>query len=167
MRKQKKKGRAKTGSKTASRAERKSKGVLSMNEQVEQQMEKVTQGLMKACEDINAACCDSMSAMMESNAALTKGCEEIGRNFGSFMQDQIARTMSGAKTVMAAKSLKEFADLQSEFMKDCFEQWMAGTGKLSEISARVTKDAIEPVAKHATVSMSKAIQQAQQQGKAA
>ncbi len=138
-----------------------------MNEQAEQNMQKVTQGMMKACEDINAACCESMTAAMQSNAAITKGCEELSRNFGSLMQEQIARAMSAGKTFMGAKSVQEFTAMQSEFMKDCFEQWMAGTGKMSEISARVAQQAIEPVAKQATMTMSKVAQHIQQHGKAA
>jgi phasin family protein len=141
---------------------REHKGVFSMNEQAEQHIEKVTQGLMKACEDINAVCCESVSAVAQSNAAFTKGCEELSRNFGSLMQEQIARTMSASKTFLGAKSLKEYTDLQSEFVKDCFEQWMSGTGKMSEISARAAKETIEPVAKHATLTMSKVAQQVQQ-----
>ncbi|HUY68209.1 MAG TPA: phasin family protein [Alphaproteobacteria bacterium] len=141
-----------------------------MTEPVEQHMEKVTQGLMKACEDINAACSESMSAMMESNAAMGRGCEEWSRNIGSLMQDSIARMMNGGRGMMNAKSLDELARMQSEIMKDCFEQGMAGIGRLSEISARVAKEAMEPVARQANAAMSKAaqhVQQIQTQGKAA
>ena len=47
-------------------------------------------------------------------------------------------------------------------MKDCFDHWMAGTGRLTEISARTTQEAFEPVTKHASATMNKAMRKAQQ-----
>jgi phasin family protein len=143
-----------------------SKGALTMNEQAEQNFEKITQNLMKVCEEMNTTACESMSAVAQSNAAFTKGCEELGRNLGTLMQDSFARTLNASRTFMSAKTLKEFADMQSEFVKDCFEHWMSGTGRMSEISARAAKETIEPVAKHATMTMSKVAQHVQN-GKAA
>jgi phasin family protein len=141
------------------------KGVAPMNPSSEQ-MDKVTQNLMQACDEMGATYRKSMDAVMESTAALTKGCDELSRNFGSLMQEQMSRALSAGKTIMSAKSMQEFADLQAGFMKECFDQWMASTGKLSEISVRVTQEAIEPVTKHANDTMSKAAQKAQQ-GRAA
>jgi len=129
---------------------------------VAEQMEKVTQGLIQACDEMNATCRQSMDAVMESTSVLTRGCEELSRKFGNLMQESMERTLSAGKTMMSAKSIKEIADLHAEFMKDYFEQWMTGTGKLSEISARVSQKAIEPVARHAGTAISKAAEKAQQ-----
>jgi phasin family protein len=120
-----------------------------------EQRQKVTQGLMQACDEMNATCCQSMDAVVESASALTKGCEEISRNFGNWMQEQMARTLKTGKTMMSVKSMQEIADVQAEFMKDCFDQWMISTGQMSKISARVTQEALAPVAKHARGVMGK------------
>jgi phasin family protein len=141
-------------------------GVFPMNDQTEQ-MEKVTQGLMQACEDINAACCKSMDTMMESTTAVTKGYEEFSRNLGQFMQESMSRAMNASKTMMSAKSIKQIAELQSEFMKEFFDSWMAGTGRLSEISARTTQEAFEPVTKQANTAFNKVADEAQRAAKSA
>jgi phasin family protein len=139
---------------------------MSINGSAEQ-MDKVAQNLIQACDEINANYRQSMDAVVESTAAITRGCDEISRNWSGFMQEQMERALNTGKTMMTAKSIKEIADLQNEFIKDCFDQWMAGTGRISEISARVTQQAFEPVARHANDTICKVTQKARQQGRAA
>ena len=136
-----------------------------MNEPAEH-MEKVTQGLMQACDEVDANCCKSVDTVVEATSAVSKGCEELGRNLGNLVQQSMANAISNSKTLMSARSLKVVSDLQTEFMKEFFDSWMAGAGRLSEISARVTQQAFEPVAKHANETMSKVAQKTQQGGAA-
>jgi len=112
-------------------------------------MEKVTQGMIQACDDVHTNCSKSVDALVEAGTAVSKGCEEFGRNWGSLVQKSLANALSTSKTMMSARSFKEVSDLQTEFMKEFFDSWMAGAGRLSEISSRVTQQAFEPVAKHA------------------
>jgi phasin family protein len=125
-------------------------------------MEKVTQGIMQACDDMNVNCCKSVDALVEATTAMSKGCQEFSRRLGTLVQESVARAMNTGKIMMSAKSVKEIADLQSEFAKEFFDQWVEGTGHLSQISARVTQEALSPVAKHANDAMSKAAQRVQQ-----
>src|SRR5277367_3155188 len=98
-----------------------------MNESSEQ-MEKITQGLMQACEEMSTNYRSSVDAAVEATSAIAKGCEEFSRKVGNLMQESVARAMSAGKTMAAAKSVKEVSDLQTEFMKEAFDQWLAGTG---------------------------------------
>ncbi len=134
-----------------------------------EQMEKVTQGLIQACNEMNALTRESVNAVIQSTTAVTKGCEELTRNLGDLVQQSVAQTLNTSKALMSAKTLREMVDMQTEFMKECYESWMSGTGKISAISSRVTQEAIEPVANHVNATMSKVTQQAQQhaQGRAA
>jgi phasin family protein len=98
---------------------------------------------------------------------MSKGYEEFSRKLGTMVQESVSRALNTSKTMLSATSIKEIGELQSEFAKDFFEQWMAGTGRLSEISARVTQEALTPVARQASDTMSKAAQKAQQSSRAA
>ncbi|MGE3624321.1 MAG: phasin family protein [Bdellovibrionales bacterium] len=126
-----------------------------------EQMEKTTQGLIKACDEMGTNCSKSVDAVVEATSAVSKGCEEFSRKWGDLVQESVARTLAAGKTMMNARSLKEISDLQTEFMKECFDTWLAGTSRLSEISARTTQEAFEPVARHASDTMNKAARQAQ------
>ena len=136
-----------------------------MKDQTEQ-MEKITQGLMQTCDEMNANCCKSVDVLVEATTAASKGCEEFSRNLGGLVQESVARAMSAGKTMLTAKNLQDVAETQTEFVKNLFDSWMTGAGRLSQISARVTQEAFEPVMKHANDTMNEAARRAQQ-GKAA
>ena len=123
-------------------------------------MEKATQGMMQAYEEFNDFTRKSVDAALRSAAAMSKGWDETARSTGGLVQESLARVASAGKTIMGAKSLREMMDMQAELMKDFFDCWMTGTGKLSEISARTTKEAIEPMAQHAGGTVSKLTQKA-------
>jgi len=127
-----------------------------MNSETSQQMDQVTQNMMTACDEMSAQYSKSVDAMVEATAAVSKGCEEFSRKLGTLMQDSVSRAMNASRTMMSAKSLKEISDLQTEFAREFFDQWMAGTGRLTEISARTTQEAFEPVARQANDAMGKA-----------
>lgn len=123
-------------------------------------MEKMTNGLMKACEEAGSMAREQIDAAMLSAAAMTKGIEEIARNANGLIQESMARSVSAGKTLMGAKTMQEMMDMQNEFMKDCFDCWMAGTSKISEISARMTQDVMKPIADHTNSAINKAMQKA-------
>ncbi len=120
-------------------------------------VEKATQGVMQAYEEINDVARAFGEATMQSASALSKGFEEISRSAGGIMQESMERTMSASKTIMSCKSVKEAMELQNEFVKNCFDSWMAGTGKITEISARISKEVLEPVTQQVNTTMSKAM----------
>ena len=128
-----------------------------MNDSAEQ-MEKVTQGLIQACDEINANCCKSVDTAVEVTSAVSKGCNELSHNLGNLARESMQRAIDASKTMIRAKSVKELAESQTEFTKSFFDSWMASAGKLSEISARMTQEAFEPVARHANDAMSKVAQ---------
>jgi phasin family protein len=132
-----------------------------MKEQTEQ-MEKITQGLMQTCEEMNTNCCKSMDVLMAVTTVASKGCEEWSRNLGGLVQESMARTMGAGKTMLAAKNLQDITETQTELMQCLFDSWMAGAGRLSQISARITQQAFEPMMKHANDTMSEVARRTQQ-----
>jgi len=95
---------------------------------------------------------------MKSASAMSRGMEEIARNANGLLQESFARSVSAGKTLMGAKDPREILNMQNEYLKDCFDCWVAGTGKISEISARMTQDVVKPMAEHANNAMSKITQ---------
>jgi hypothetical protein len=113
-----------------------------------EQLEKVTQNLSKSVEEMSLFAQKSWDVAMQSAAALTKGIDESSRHATMIAQESMDRLMSVGKTIMSAKSPREAMELHAEHVKQSFDHIVAGTGKLSEISVRVIKDVMEPVAQH-------------------
>lgn len=122
------------------------------------QVEKVAQNLASLCEEMNCLARESVDVAMKSANAVTRGIDESTRSAGSLMQDSMNRMISASETIMNTKNPSDFANLQAKFMKDFFECWMSGAGKISEISARMTKEAIEPVAQYTNSAITKIAQ---------
>jgi phasin family protein len=118
-------------------------------------IEKATQGMMKACEDASGMARDHMDAAMKAASVVGKGMEEIVRNASNMIQESMARGAEVSKHMMSAKSMPEALNAHSEFMKDCFDTWVATTGKISEISARTAQEAISPIAEHTNNAINK------------
>ena len=112
-----------------------------------------SQHMIKACEDVNALMSSYIGAANKSNAATLQGIEDMTKNMSALLQETYNRSVSACKTILSAKSPQEAADTHTEFMKDCFDNLVAGGSKLSEISLRATKGAIDPLAQHANESM--------------
>lgn len=118
-------------------------------------LEKTKQTMVKGLEDASGMARDHMDAAMKAASVVGKGMEEIMRNTSSMIQESMARGMEVSKNIMGAKSVPEAMTTHSEFMKDCFDTWVAATGKISEISARMAQDAMSPIAEHTNSAISK------------
>jgi phasin family protein len=57
--------------------------------------------------------------------------------------------------MMTAKSMPEAMNCHTEFMKECFDQFVATTGKMSEVAARTAQEAMSPIADQTNNSIAK------------
>ena len=117
--------------------------------------EQFTKTAQQNIHDINSFARESWDIAVKSAAAASKGWEETARSANGLMQENFARAVTASKTILGAKSLREMMDLHAEFVKDSFDHFIASTSKITELSSRVTKDAIEPVTEHASATISK------------
>jgi phasin family protein len=109
--------------------------------------------LTKACEDMKTMTESYVSATAKSNAAAMQGVEDLTRNLGALTQETFTRMLAAFTTMASAKSPQEAAETHADFLKDSFDQLIAGGTKLSELSIRTTQSAIDPLAQHANDAM--------------
>lgn len=117
----------------------------------------IPENVAKAFENINSVVSDYISAVSKSNNALWQGIEEIMRSVGGLSQESFARAISACNTLASAKTPQEVLSTHTDFMKDSFESAVANGSKVSEISVRVAKDTISPLAQHANETISTAM----------
>ena len=125
-----------------------------------QNFEKATQSMMQAYEEINSTAKAFGEATLQSANAMTKGLEEITRSASGMLQETMANSLNAGKSLMGSKSIQEAIALQQEMAKDFFDRWVAGAGKITEISARVGKEVSEPVAQQVNSAVSKIMSKA-------
>jgi phasin family protein len=114
----------------------------------------------KAFEDINAAVSNYVSAVTKSSAALWQGIEEITRSVGGLTQESLARVVSAYTTIAAAKTPQEAISTHTDFVKESFDNAVANSSKVSEISVRTAQETFSPLTQHANEAISAVINKA-------
>ncbi len=124
------------------------------------QLEKVTEHMTKSFEEMNAFSREGLDLAIKSVATVTKGWDETTRSAATLVQESFARLMSANKSILGAKSPREAMEIHAESIKESIDHAIAGTGRITEISARVFKEAVEPIAQHANNAVSKIMEKA-------
>lgn len=126
-----------------------------MQQQPQEQFEKMAESVMKACEEASCVARDHVDAAMKSASVVGKGVEEIVRNAGDIFQSSVNRGLEVGKVIMSAKSVPEAVNIHSDYMKECFDNWVSLAGRMSEISARMAQEAMSPIAEQTNSTIAK------------
>lgn len=125
-------------------------------------MEKTAQGVMKACEEAGDHVKNHMDATLKAATIVGKAMEESAKIASGMFNESMMRGVEAGKQMMNAKTLSDAMNTHSEFLKDCFDTYVAGTGKISEISARMAQEAMNPIAENTNNAMNKFAQKVKQ-----
>ena len=99
---------------------------------------------------------ESVEAMIKSGTIWAKGVEEIMKTAASLTQTAAEKQAQLAKDLMTCKSLNEFAEKQNKVAQASFDDLMANSTKLSEMSVKLLNDASAPLNAQMTKAMSAA-----------
>ncbi|KZD04276.1 phasin family protein [Oceanibaculum pacificum] len=87
----------------------------------------------------------NLDAITASGAIVTKGVEDISKTWFGFTQSSVEQATETMQALMGCKTLRDVVELQNGFAKTSFDQLIAESAKLSEMTIKVTNDAIEPI----------------------
>jgi len=119
------------------------------------QFEKVTTVARKNYDEMAVFGKANVDAVVKAGAIYAKGVEEFSRAMMGLSQIHYETTMTTAKAVMGATSLRQVIDLQSEFAKTAVDKTLAETTKLSELARKVATETMEPIQARVTVAVEK------------
>lgn len=88
---------------------------------------------------------ENIEAVVKSGAVMVKGMEILSQEIMAFTKSSIEGNMAVAKAVFGAKSVNEAVDLQTEYARKSFDQAIAEGTKLTEMSIKVTNEAVAPI----------------------
>jgi phasin family protein len=84
-------------------------------------------------------------AVAAAATTLTKGLQEIAAETTEFSKKTIAANTDVVEKLLGAKSLDSAIQIQTEFAKSTYEDFVAETTKIGELYARLAKEAFKPV----------------------
>ena len=98
----------------------------------------------------------TVEAAVKSANIWANGCEEMMKTCMKFMQDNSSRQTEAFKTLMSCKTVNELTEAQNQLAQRAFDDLVSSATKLSEISAKVATDSLQPLNEQMTKAMKKA-----------
>lgn len=106
-------------------------------------------------EDIQKFGKQQLEAATAATQTLSKGLQEIAAETSDYSKKAIAANTSVVEKLLGAKSVETAIQIQTDFAKSAYEGFVAQATKLSELYAKLAKEAFKPVeATYAKVSAS-------------
>ncbi|MBW8270660.1 phasin family protein [Caldovatus aquaticus] len=125
---------------------------------VEKSMEQATkaaEGLFKVANEAVEFGRGNLEAVAKSAQTWTVGVQDLSRQTFAVVQSLTDQALENAKALIAAKSLKEAADLQANFARSALERALSEAARLQEASFRLAEQATAPLAARATLAFEK------------
>ena len=87
---------------------------------------------------------DSMDMALASFGAWTKNAQAIATEVADYSKKSFEGSTAAWEKLMGAKSLEKVVEVQSEYLKSSYEDFVAQSSKLGELYADFAKQAYKP-----------------------
>ncbi|MCP4329212.1 MAG: phasin family protein [Alphaproteobacteria bacterium] len=109
------------------------------------QAEKANAQALKAFDEVYAFNKQNLDAFVAAGDVYLRGVEAINAAFISTARRTVEAGLSNTKAVLSAKTFNEVVDLQNDFARKTFDEVVAETTKLSELTSQVANEAAKPI----------------------
>jgi phasin family protein len=116
---------------------------------------KASEAAFKGYDDVKVEGQVTFDAVARANAAFTKGVEAFGEEVLAYAQSSVAQNVEAVKALTTAKTFKDVIELQTGFARTSFDQFLAESAKLSELSVKVATETVAPLQDRASVAAKK------------
>ncbi len=118
-----------------------------------EQVEKATAAVTQSYGDFATFQTEAFAALVRSGEILAKGAEALSKEYFTYAQHTAEANSEAAKALLAAKSVNEFVQLQSDFFRVSLDKSVDEGSKLSEMSFKIATEAFEPLQKQMTAAV--------------
>jgi len=87
---------------------------------------------------------DSMDMAMNSFGAWTKNAQAIASEVADYSKKSFEHSAAAWEKLIGAKSLEKAVEVQSEYLKSSYEDFIAQSTKLGELYVDLAKEAYKP-----------------------
>ncbi len=101
--------------------------------------------IQKATADFQKLSKDNYDAVVRSYGELNKGFQAIGARVTDYSKQAFNDATRTFEKLVAAKSLEHAVEIQSQYAKKAYDNWVAEASKIGEMYASVARDAYKPV----------------------
>lgn len=106
-------------------------------------------------ETATAAMQQNIEACIKTSTTFAKGAEQLIKTVSELAQESTQRNSEAVKSLMATRTLNEFAEAQNKLAQSNFDEAMSAATKLSEMTIKLYTEAFEPLNGQMTKAMKK------------
>jgi len=88
---------------------------------------------------------DNVEALVKSSTLAVKGLEELAKVYQALASQSVEQTSAAVKALSAAKSPTEFQSVYNNLAKSNFEQFIAETRKIQELTNSILTTSVSPL----------------------
>ena len=110
-----------------------------------EQVEKASEAFFKGYDEMSSMNKEGVDAFVKAGEVLTKGAESLGKAYFDFAQASAEAGVEATKAMMSAKTVKDFVEIQSDFARTSFDNFLSESTRLSEMSVKVANEAFDPL----------------------
>lgn len=119
-------------------------------------MESIMTNYKDQYENTAASVRTGIESCVKSSATFAKGAEQIVKTLTELAQGSTQRNSEAMKSLMATRTLNEFAEAQNKLVQQNFDEMMSAATKVSEMTIKLCTEALEPINGQMTKAMKKA-----------
>lgn len=101
--------------------------------------------MMKNFEDLQQVSKETMDNAMKSFGALSKTGQAIATQMADYSKKVFEDGTAAAEKLLAVKSIDKALEVQTEYAKTAYENFVAETTKISSLYADFAKEAFKPI----------------------
>ncbi|MDJ0278772.1 TIGR01841 family phasin [Sphingomonas sp. 2R-10] len=109
----------------------------------------------KGFEEMNELTKGNVEAFVEASRIAAKGLETLGQEMADYGRKSFEHATATAKTLATVKSPTEFMKLQSDFVRQSFDSFVAEASKTTELFIKLAGDAAQPISNRVAVAADK------------
>jgi len=108
-------------------------------------MAKITDDFQRTADEFQTAGKENYEAMVRSYGELSKGFQAIAARWMEFSKRSFEDASRTWEQLIGVKSLDQAIEIQTNYAKRAYDNWMAEASKIGEMYTSTARDAYRPV----------------------
>ena len=88
---------------------------------------------------------ENMEAFAAATGIAAQAFGEVNQAWFAFAKTALERNGAAAEAIFSAKNAADAVELQADWARNAFENYVSESGKISEMAMKATNDAIAPI----------------------
>jgi len=94
-------------------------------------------------EELTRRSSENVQAVTEASTVITKGAQELSREWLKIAQDRHAKNIDGIKRLAGCRSVQDLIAVQSDLLRDSLQELINTNKRVAELSVRLANEAAQ------------------------